>query len=368
MSIYHGLYTAKRLFLYFTMMPAAIKEAAAYFLPDSHRNMDMRGYVRPPCLQRKGKYLVTALVLMLLLSRCMGIKKQDGARFLHNITAPQSVMLQVNTPAGLQQMDMEQYLLGVVAAEMPAAFAEDALAAQAVAARTYALRKLLRGGCSRGGDVCTDAGHCQAWCSDADMRQLWDTSYDMYYGKIAAAVNKTAGQVLCYDGQVIEALFHSSSGGATEACAAVFSQNLPYLQSVSSPEEVRTHTVTYTAAEVCKRLADAVGETGLTPSSLAEGLYIAAYTPSGRVQTLQAGSKQLSGAQARAAFSLRSTDFTVSVAGDTVTFTAAGYGHGVGMSQYGAHALAQAGEDWQSILAHYYPGTALQSAAGVLRQ
>ena len=279
----------------------------------------------------------------------------------------QTLFLQVAAEGGAQQMELEQYILGVVAAEMPASFEAEALKAQAVAARTYTLRKLLHGGCSRGvGDICTDSAHCQAWCSEQQMRDKWGERYAEYHDKLQAAVTQTAGQVLCYEGEVIEALFHSSSDGNTEDCAHVFSQDLPYLKSVSTPEETDQSEVSYSCAEWISLAEKALGSCGLKERELAGQIEVLSRYESGRVQTLRLGEKEISGNRARTIFSLRSADFSVRVEAGQVIFTVRGYGHGVGMSQRGADALAAEGACYTEILAHYYTGTTLALAESFL--
>ena len=279
----------------------------------------------------------------------------------------QTISLQVAMESGAQQMELEQYILGVVAAEMPASFETEALKAQAVAARTYTLRKLLHGGCSRGtGDICTDSAHCQAWCSEQQMRDKWGERYQEYHAKLQAAVAQTAGQVLCYEGEVIEALFHSSSDGSTEDCAHVFSQDLPYLKSVSTPEAIEQSEVSYSASQMIALVGQALGSCGLSESGLAGQIEVLSRYESGRVQTLRLGEEQISGSRARTLFSLRSADFSVRVEGGQVIFTVRGYGHGVGMSQRGANALAAEGSGYAEILAHYYTDTALALAEDFL--
>lgn len=271
--------------------------------------------------------------------------------------------LAVLTPEGVSEMDMQDYLLGVLAAEMPASFPEEALKAQAVAARSYALY------CARAskhGDaqVCTDPGCCQAWQSDAQLRDKWGESYETNLARIRAAVDDTDGQYLLYDGLPAFAAFHSSSAGATEDSGAIWNA-LPYLVSVSSPETAED-VPNYVSRVQCLPLdfrdallsacpeADFTGE----PES-----WLGAETrdASGRVASLLLGGRSFTGTQLRSLFRLRSTAFTLTLEDGLFTFTVTGYGHGVGMSQYGAKALAASGSDYAAILAHYYPGTLLVS-------
>ena len=265
----------------------------------------------------------------------------------------------------VSETTMADYLWSVVAAEMPASFEEEALRAQAVCARTYSLWKLrAKSHQAEGADICADSTCCQAYISPQDAAQRWgEGAAGRYTAKIAAAVADTNGQVLTYDGAPIQAVFFSSASGATEDAAAVWGKALPYLVSVDSPEgdEVPNYrsTVTLTAEQVKKT----VGEAGLDcdlsgePSGWFQNL---TRTASGRVDSVELGGVSLSGGACRSLFALRSACFDVAQAEGVFTFSVTGYGHGVGMSQYGANAMAKEGAGWRDILAHYYTGAELQ--------
>ena len=275
--------------------------------------------------------------------------------------APDSIS--VLTDDGTVTMDMQEYLVGVVAAEMPASFQDEALKAQAVAARTYAMycAKSQKHGEAQ---VCTDYACCQAWQSDEALRQKWGGDYDTYSQKIRAAVEATAGQYLSYAGQPVFAAFHSSSAGATEDCGQVWNPS-PYLVSVSSPETAED-VPNYISTVECTPLdfrdtllyahpeADFTGEeSGWIGEIRLDG--------SGRVASAVLGGVSMKGTELRQLFSLRSTAFQLEYTGESFRFTVTGYGHGVGMSQYGANVMARQGETYTGILAHYYPGTVLVS-------
>lgn len=245
---------------------------------------------------------------------------------------------------------LEEYLVGVVAAEMPADFEPEALRAQAVAARTYTLY-CARSGKHADADVCTDYRCCQAWRDGEDAR-------------IRDAVYGTAGQVLQFAGQAAFTAFHSSSAGFTEACGAIWSA-LPYLVSVASPESAESvpnyvSTVSVGAEEFRAALLAACPEADF--SAPPEGwVGELRRDESGRVSAVMLGGAAFSGVKLREIFGLRSTAFTLSCADGVFTFTVTGFGHGVGMSQYGANVMAMDGADYRAILAHYYPGTELVS-------
>ena len=261
---------------------------------------------------------------------------------------------------------MGDYLWGVVAAEMPAAFEPEALRAQAVCARTYSLWKLrAKSHQEEGADICADSTCCQAYLSQEDAAQRWGGDADAYTAKIAAAVADTDGQVLTYEGGPIQAVFFSSASGATEDAAAVWGKSLPYLVSVDSPEgeEVPNYRSTVTlSADQVKALAEGAGLACDLSGEPSGWLTDVVRSASGRVASLKLGGAELSGGAARSLFSLRSTAFDVSEADGTFTFSVTGYGHGVGLSQYGANALAKQGKGWREILAHYYTGAELQAA------
>ena len=275
--------------------------------------------------------------------------------------APAPDSISVLTGEGVVTMDMQEYLVGVVAAEMPASFQEEALKAQAVAARTYAMYCAL--GQKHGeAQVCTDYACCQAWQSDEALRQKWGGDYDAYSQKIRAAVETTAGQYLSYEGQPAFAAFHSSSAGATEDCGQVWNPS-PYLISVSSPETAEdvpnyVSTVECTPLDFRDTLLYAHPEADFTGE---ESGWIGEISldGSGRVASAVLGGVSVKGTELRQLFSLRSTAFRLEYTGESFRFTVTGYGHGVGMSQYGANVMARGGETYTNILAHYYPGTVL---------
>lgn len=256
----------------------------------------------------------------------------------------------------IQMMDLNDYLVAVLLREMPADFELEALKAQAVVARTYTLRRhLLTNGKHTNAAVCTDSACCQGYYAAEDY--LHDGGNRDAVQKIIAAVSSTDGEVLMYDDQLIEATYFSCSGGMTEDAAAVWGQEIPYLTATSSPgEENATHytdTVTFTTSDLARKLGISQPAGG---KPWIEGV---TYTPGGGVDEIQLCGKVFRGTEIRQKLGLRSTVFVISVVGDTVTITTKGFGHRVGMSQYGADAMAVQGSTYQQILAHYYQGTNL---------
>jgi len=262
----------------------------------------------------------------------------------------------------LRQMDMQSYLLGVVRAEMPAAFEEEALKAQAVAARTYVLHKIAGGGSANHpeADACDDITCCQAYKSEEDAAADWGEDAAEYEAKIRRAVEETDGECVLYEGAPVLAVFHSSSTGTTQDAASVWSASLPYLTAVETPEGEDTvpgyySTARFPAAELKERLQAALPDADL------EGRASNWFTniqqqPNGTVTSLCVGGVEVGGSQLRTILELRSACFTISFEEDAVVFSVTGYGHGVGMSQYGANVLASGGMGYKEILEWYYTG------------
>ena len=261
---------------------------------------------------------------------------------------------------------MADWLPGAVAGEMPASFEPEALKAQAVAARTYILH-LMASPKSAHPDaaVCDDPACCKAHLTAEQMRSNWGDAYDANHAKILDAVRSTDGQYLAYEGEPIEALFHSSSAGMTEDAAEVWSAR-PYLVSVDSPETAEdvpnyVTSVTVSEAEFAETIHSAYPDIQLSGES---AFWLGAVTRdgSGRVETVDVGGTLIPGTEMRTLFDLRSTAFTLDRTDEGFLFTVTGYGHGVGMSQYGANVMAGDGAGYADILAHYYPGTELSGA------
>ena len=264
----------------------------------------------------------------------------------------------------VETMAMDDYLWGVVAAEMPAAFESEALKAQAVAARTYTLTKLERTTDAHPeADLCTDVNCCQAYRTKEDAAASWGENAQMYTDKIAAAVADTDGVAVLYEGKPIQAVFFSSADGRTVDAVEVWGNSVPYLTGVDSPEgeEVPNYhsTVTLTAEEF--RTAFLAQYPGADLSGDPSGWFSNTVSNSaGGVSSMDVGGVTVSGQDLRTLFSLRSTSFTVSAGAEGVIFSVTGYGHGVGMSQYGANAMAQEGKSYEEILKWYYTGVEVE--------
>ena len=271
-------------------------------------------------------------------------------------------LLRVKRGDKIETMTMETYLRGVLRAEMPASFHQEALKAQTVAARTYVLHKTYGGAPASHpeADVCDDIGCCQAFKEEREAAADWGAMTLQYEEKIRAAVSATDGQVVIYDEKPVLAVFHSSSSGATRNAEEVWSSSVPYLKSVASPENGELVPNYY-------------GQAGFTPEEF-KLLFLSSYPDAalggdplnwfsniqqeetGTVASLQVGGVPLTGVELRKILGLRSAAFTISFEKGEIVFSTTGYGHGVGMSQYGANYMASQGETYDKILTTYYTG------------
>lgn len=278
------------------------------------------------------------------------------------------VMLRVLNGDTVEEMSLGAYLVGVLRAEMPASFAPEALKAQAVAARTYTFYKIRTGG-SHGdtAQICTDPACCQAYLAEDRARANWGASADTYEEKVRQAVRGTDGEVLLYGGEPILAVFHSSSAGQTRAAGEVWVTDLPYLQAVASPEDGDRIPNYYSRAafseeEFRRRVLAAYPQADL--SGGAEGwLRDAVCDDAGSVETVLVGGVQVKGAALRSILGLRSACFDWETRDGEIVFFTTGYGHGVGMSQYGADRMAREGSSYREILTHYYTGVTIGTCA-----
>jgi len=266
------------------------------------------------------------------------------------------------------ELPLEEYVAGVVAAEMPAAFHIEALKAQAVAARTYAARRMriFGGGGSDvdpDADVTSDPRRDQAWLPWDELRRRWGFfGFFKYRRKILQAVGDTKGLVLTYEGFLADPVYHSTSGGRTEDARVVWGVEVPYLVSV--PSEHESHSPRF-SNEVEMGLDVMAARLGIEPEEMEAHprdeplLEVVRRTPGGRVAELRVCGRTFRGTEVRLKLGLDSTWFDWEIEGGTITFRTRGYGHGVGMSQYGADGMAENGSTFDEILYHYYPGTRL---------
>ena len=280
-------------------------------------------------------------------------------------TTDSTVHLQLLDGDQTLDVTLEDYLWGVVSAEMPASFEDEALRAQAVAARTYTVYKLLHPSKAHEAQLCSDPACCQAWLSRDARMEKWGSDREELAERISAAVRDTDGMVMCYGGEPLQAVFHAASGTATRSAEDVWGSEVPYLHSVTSPEgeEVPNYysTATVSAADFaaalpeCHLEGDCSGWIGETE-----------YDKGGLSQRISIGGVWVKTTKLRTLFSLRSSNLSITGEGDTLTFSVTGYGHGVGMSQYGANAMAKQGSSWQEIMEWYYSGAKPENLADKL--
>lgn len=246
-------------------------------------------------------------------------------------------------------LELEEYVLGVVGAEMPASFNIEALKAQAILARTYALKSI------KNGKKLTDTVSTQAYKDNSELQKLWKNDYTKYYEKIKKAVNETKGKVILYNNEYIDAVYHSTSNGKTENSKNVWKNILPYLVSVDSSwdknvKSYKKETI-FEINEFCNILKLDVEE----PIT-----YEIIHNETGRVRQITINNKTFAGTEFRNLLKLRSTDFEIEINDEKVKVTTYGYGHGVGMSQYGANEMAKQGYSYIQILKHYYTGVVIK--------
>ena len=270
----------------------------------------------------------------------------------------------LHTSSGqIEEISIDEYLYGVVSAEMPANFELEALKAQAVAARTYTIYQISNNkGKHRDADICDDSTCCQAWISKENRLNRWsEQERNNNWKKIVLAVNDTAGKIITYNNEVINAFFHSNSGGKTELASNVWNsgKNLPYLQSVETSGEdgysQYSSEVIISKTDLLEKLKKEYPDIRINFDEK-ESIKIIDYTESGRVRTVKFGNTEIAGTKVRSIIGLKSTNFSIKIDGDNIIFSVTGYGHGVGMSQTGADCMAKQGKKYEEILKHFYTG------------
>lgn len=270
--------------------------------------------------------------------------------------------IDLKTEQGIQNIALEEYLVGVVLSEMPASFELEALKAQAVAARTFTLRQLA-GGKHSDCDLCSDSRCCQAWSSRETMEDKLGEAFLPYWTKAEIAVRETEGEAIYYGDALIDAVYFSCSGGMTEDAAAVWGSDVPYLQSVESPGEEAAGPFSSSVAvpldQFQQKILNANADAAFSGPP-AGWFGDVDKSSGGGVRTMVIGGVSFTGTELRSLFGLRSAYFTVSITDQEIVFSVLGYGHRVGMSQYGANAMAKAGNGYTEILKHYYSGVEIK--------
>lgn len=266
----------------------------------------------------------------------------------------------------VEELSLDEYLYGVVSAEMPASFEEEALKAQAVVARTFTLYKIVHNSKKHeNADICDDSTCCQAWISKEDRLARWeDSKKDEYWNKIVKAVNTTQGKIITYNGEPINAFFHSNSGGTTEAPINVWGgSGYPYLQAVTTAGEDAYSQYASNVTVTQKQFTETIQKEHKDfkiDFSKKDCIKVKEYTEGNRVKTIQVGNLSLSGVEIRTLFGLRSANFKITMEKQNIKFEVTGYGHGVGMSQTGADSLAKQGKTYEEIILHFYTGVKVE--------
>lgn len=271
-----------------------------------------------------------------------------------------AIKLLHNSTSEIEDMEIDEYLYGVVASEMPASYEIEALKAQAIVARTYTIYQMIfKYGKHENANICDDFNCCQAWISKNERVEKWSKNEaEQNWNKIVDAVNSTKGKIVAYNGEPINAFFHANSGGVTESSLNIWGGiDYPYLKSVeTSGEEGYTQylsEVVLKQNELLSKIQEKYSDCAIDFSKQ-DSIQILEYTTSGRIKTIKFGNKEIAGTEARTLLGLKSTNFTFYMDGEDIIFSVIGYGHGVGMSQTGADALAKTGVGYETIIKHFY--------------
>ncbi len=280
----------------------------------------------------------------------------------YNYEKYKTIKLLHNNTQEVEELEIDQYLYGVVASEMPANYETEALKAQAIVARTYTIYQIINNSQKHeNADICDSYACCQAWMSKEERISKWNAEEaETNWNKIVEAVDSTKGKIVTYDGKPINAFFHSNSGGITESSLNIWGGiDYPYLKSVETSGEEGysqySSDISLTKAELEEKMKNKYNDFSID-YTLEDAIKILEYTSSNRVKTIKIGNKEIAGTEARTILGLKSTNFTFKIDGDKITFSVIGYGHGVGMSQTGADKLAKDGQNCEEIIKHFYTG------------
>ncbi|WP_019394813.1 stage II sporulation protein D [Priestia filamentosa] len=281
-----------------------------------------------------------------------------SAKKKQNATAVEVAVYRTETKE-IEKLPLEKYVVGVVAAEMPAEFEEEALKAQALAARTYIVKHLTSGSSNLPGKAnVTDTVQDQVYHNRKELKKLWKGSYEEKIQKIEEAVEETTGEILTYNGDPIEATFFSTSNGYTDNSEEYWTNSIPYLKSVESPWDKKSPKFTAKKVISVEQFEKSLDVTLGDGEQIGQ---IISTTPGKRVEKVKFDNKTLSGKDVRTKLELASTDFSFERHGNEITINTKGNGHGIGMSQYGANGMAEEGKDYQDIVHHYYQDVSISS-------
>ena len=297
-------------------------------------------------------------------------KIEDNSNIVSEENPPQtydykdfSTVKLLHTATGeVEELNMDEYLYGVVSAEMPASYDKEALKAQAIVARTYTIYQIRNSPDKHvGAGMCDSYACCQAWISKEERLNKWEEAErESNWQKIVSAVDETSGKIVTYGGTPINAFFHSNSGGITESSVNMWGGiDYPYLKSVQTSGEdgysQYSSNVTITNEDLLNKIKEKYSNIEIDFTNN-ESIKIIDYTESNRVRTVRFGNVEMAGTEARTLLGLKSPNFEISRTDNDVTFSVIGYGHGVGMSQTGADSMAKSGSNFEEIIKHFYTG------------
>ena len=314
--------------------------------------------------------VVPSFIIKAIPVRATEEKENEGTEVQENnyisLSGTDTIKVYITKEDKVVDVPIEEYVKGVVSGEMPAGFEVEALKAQSVATRTYVAAKRGRPcDIAKGGDVC-DTTHCQVYIGKEERITKWEDKGQEYWDKISKAVDETKGKVLAYNKELVQyPQFFSTSSGMTENAKDVFSSDLPYLVSTESAgeEEVAPRfngEVKLDINKFVETINAKFQDAKLTVNNLSEQINIISRSDAGGVKEIKVGEATVRGLDFRLAIGLNSTNFQYTISSEEIIFETKGYGHGVGMSQWGANVMAKNGSDYSSILKHYYTGIDLE--------
>lgn len=301
------------------------------------------------------KKILIGIIIILILPLILNNFLKEDKKLIELVHNEKKIRVLKTKTNEIEEVPFEEYIVGVIAGEMPLYFNEEALKAQAVASRSYALKRIEYN--KKNNYDVVDNTNNQVYLDSDYLKNAWGNNYTTNINKIRKIVNETSCEYLDYNGSVVDAFFFSTSTGKTENGSEVFNINLPYLQSVSSTWDEKVSPVfydyyTFNLDEFYKKL-------GLTYNENLN-VQIVDSTSAGRIKTIKINNVNFTGSNISSIFGLRSTSFTIKKENNDVKITTNGYGHGVGMSQYGAEGMAIEGYKYDEILKHYYSGVKIK--------
>ncbi len=301
------------------------------------------------------KAILSIIIILILPFILTNILEKNETKIIELVHNEKTIRVLRSKTQTIEKVPFEEYVVGVLAGEMPIYFEEEALKAQAVASRSYALKRIEYNK-NKNYDV-VDSTNNQVYLDNDYLKKAWGTNYTKNINKIRKAVNATSCEYLDYNGMIVDALFFSTSTGKTESVGEVFNISLPYLKSVSSTWDEKVSPVfndyyTFTIDNFYQKLGLNYNEN--------LNIEVIETTSAGRIKKIKINNVEFTGNKISTTFNLRSTSFTIDKEGNKINITTTGYGHGVGMSQYGAQGMASEGYKYDEILKHYYSGVKIK--------